>query len=327
MSQRSLLGGLVAALLLLGEGAASEAAEPATVIVGVYVNQILDLSFKDRRYTIDFYVWFRWRPEGEMADYKPLESFELINGRIDNKTSIVEKTIDGVNYATARVTGNISQPWDLDAFPLDNHRLRIYLEDSKRVASEIMFEVDRANSRLGDEINLSGWTLSFFDAGVTTKAYNSNFGDISLPTRDRSEFSRFTFSMDLRRENNEAAIKLLTTMIVAPLVAFAAFVIKPTDVNTRFGIGVGALFAVATSAVIVASAVPDSSALTAADKMHMVSMTFIFASLVQSVISMKWDAAGHERGSIWLDRCCLVAFPLLFGLMCWWIVTGAGGLN
>ncbi len=217
------------------------------------------LSFKDRRYTIDFWVWFRWKPEGAMADYKPLESFEIINGRIDSKSSIVEKKIGDVNYVSARITASISQPWDLDAFPLDNHRLRIHLEDSKRVASEMVFEIDVANSGLGDEINLSGWTVSFFDAGVTTKVYNSNYGDISLPTKDRSEYSRFTFSMDLRRENHEAAIKLLTTMLVAPLVAFAAFLIKPTDVNTRFGVGVGALFAVATSAVIVASAVPDST--------------------------------------------------------------------
>ena len=326
MSMRSLFRGLLVAPLLVGGGAGAETAEPAEparVIVGVYVNQILDLSFKDRRYTIDVYVWFRWRPEGQMADYRPLDSFEFINGRIENKTSIVEKTIDGVNYATARVTANISEPWDLDAFPLDNHRLRIFLEDSKRVASEMIFEVDRANSRLGDEIRLSGWTLSFFDAGVTTKAYSSNFGDVSLPTRDRAEFSRFTFSMDLRRDNHEAAIKLLTTMIVAPLVAFAAFVIKPADVNTRFGLGVGALFAVATSAVIVASAVPDSSALTAADKMHMISMTFIFASLVQSMVSMKLDVTGHRRGSIWLDRCCLLVFPLLFAMMCGKVVLDA----
>jgi len=61
--------------------------------------------------------------------------------------------------------------------------------------------------------------------------------------------------LDLIRENHEAAIKLLGAMFFATLVAFAAFVIKPTDVNTRFGVGVGALFAVATSAVIVAGAV------------------------------------------------------------------------
>ncbi len=304
MLMRTLLRGLVA-LLLSGAAGVAGATEPATVIVGSYVNQILDLSFKDRRYTIDFWVWFRWKPEGAMADYKPLESFELINGRIDSKTSIVEKKIDDVNYASARMAANISQSWELDSFPLDNHRLRIRLEDSKHATNELVYETDLAHSGLGDEINLSGWTVSFFDAGVTSKVYNSNFGDVSLPTRDRSEYSRLTFSMDLRRENHEAAIKLLTVMVVAPLVAFAAFLIKPTDVNTRFGVGVGALFAVATSAVIAASAVPDSGALTTADRMHMIAMLFIVASLVQSAICMRWVEIGHEVRSRRLDRCAV----------------------
>jgi hypothetical protein len=228
-------------------------AEPAKVIVGAYVNQILDLSFKDRRYSIDFWIWFRWKPAGPMADYRPLESFEIINGRVDDRTSVVERRIGDVNYASARITASISQPWDLDAFPLDNHRLRIHVEDSKLVASDMVFELDSVSSRLGDEINLPGWIVTFFDAGVANKTYLTNYGDVSLPRRDHSEFSRFTFSMDLQRENHDAAIKLLTTMVVAPFVAFAAFLIKPVDVNTRFGVGVGALFAVATSAVIVAS--------------------------------------------------------------------------
>jgi hypothetical protein len=116
-------------------------------------------------------------------------------------------------------------------------------------------------------------------------------------------------------------------MVLAPLVAFAAFLIKPTDVNTRFGVGVGALFAVATSAVIVAGAVPDSTALTAADRLHMISMSFIFASLVQSAICMKWDATGHEVLCRWLDRCCLLIFPLLFMLICGRIVLGAMELD
>lgn len=322
MSMRMCLRGLLALLLLTGAGTAG-ATEPAKVIVGIYVNQILDLSFKDRRYTIDFWVWFRWEAKGELADYKPLESLELINGRIDNKTSIVEKKIDGVNYASARIMASISEPWELDDFPFDNHRLRIRLENSEHVASELVYEIDVANSGLGDEINLSGWTVSFFDAGVTTKVYKSNFGDVSLPTKDRSEYSRLTFSMDLRRESHEAAIKLLTIMVVAPLVAFAAFLIEPTDVNTRFGVGVGALFAVATSAVIAASAVPDSSALTAADWMHMIAMVFIVASLVQSAICMKWVETGHEVRSKRVDRWCVFIFPLLFVLICSGVVLNA----
>jgi len=319
MSMRAFL----LALLLLVDARAAVAAEPATVIVGTYVNQILDLSFRERRYVIDFWVWFRWMPEGELADYKPLESFEIINGRVDAKTSIVEKRIGNASYASARVTASISQAWELDAFPLDRHRLRIHLEDSQHSGNEMGFAVDLANSRLGKEIELSGWTISRFDPQVTTTLYDSNFGDISLPYKDYSKYSRFTFAMDLLRENNDAAMKLLGGMFFATLVAFAAFLIKPTDMNTRFGVGVGALFAVATSAVIAASAVPDSSALTTADTMHMISMGFIFASLAQSAICMKWVETQHYARAKRLDRWSAALFPLLFVLICCTVVMRA----
>jgi len=129
--------------------------------------------------------------------------------------------------------------------------------------------------------------------------------------------------MDLLRENNDAAMKLLGGMFFATLVAFAAFLIKPTDMNTRFGVGVGALFAVATSAVIAASAVPDSSALTTADTMHMISMGFIFASLAQSAICMKWVETQHYARAKRLDRWSAALFPLLFVLICCTVVMRA----
>jgi len=320
MCLRSLLA---AALLLAGAGAAG-ATEPAKVIVGTYINKILDLSFTERHYTLDFYVWFRWKPEGELREYKPLETFELMNGRIMGKqTSIVEKKLGDENYASARVTATIWENWKFTAFPFDKQPLSIHLEDSKRVASEMVFVPDRANSRLGDEIDVSGWKVSNFESQVTNRLYETNYGDTSLPTGRQSEYSRVTFSMDLGRDNYGAAMKVLATMIVATLVAFVAFVIKPTDVDPRFGVGVGALFAVAASAFIVASAVPDSSALTAADKMHMVSMAFIFGSLVESAICLKWDETGQKGRSKRLDRWCVFIFPLLFALSCGWVVLRA----
>lgn len=319
MTTHKFLRGLLAACLLMVAGLAS-AAEPAKVIVGTYINKIFDLSFKENHYTIDFYVWFRWKAEGDLADYKPLESFELMNGRIDNKTGIVEKKIGDVNYAQARVTATILQNWALTSFPFDNHRLAIHLEDSAKVSSEMVFVPDPDNSGLGDEIGISGWTVSGFASQVVGKVYKSNYGDISLPTNAASEFSRFTFSMDLLRDNYGAAMKLLSTVLAATLVAFVAFVINPVDVDPRFGVGVGALFAVAASAFVVAASVPDSGALTVADKMHMISMAFIFASLVQSSICLKWDETDQHAKSKVLDRWCVFLFPLLFFAACGWVV-------
>jgi hypothetical protein len=287
-------------------------AEPAKVVIGAYVNKLQDISFRDSRYSIDFYVWFRWKAEGELKDFKPLESMELINGRIDSKTSIVEKKIGDVNYASARVAATIFKNWELAAFPFDQHRLDIHVEDSQFVSSQLVYEADVANSRLGDELGVPGWTMSKFTPVVTNKVYKTNYGDVSLPTDALSEYARFTFGMDMHRKDYGSAAKLLSTVLAATLVAFVAFMIRPVDVDPRFGLPVGALFAVAASAFVVASAVPDSGVLTAADKMHMLAMAFIFASLVQSAFCLKWDEAEQEAKWKRADRWAIIVFPILF---------------
>jgi hypothetical protein len=311
------------ALLLAAGLAAPATAEPGKVVVGTYINKMNEVSFKDSKFSLDFYIWFRWKPVGELANYKPIESMELINGRIDGKTSIVEKKIGDMNYASARVTATIFKTWGLETFPFDKHRVHVYLEDSQFFASQLVFEPDITNSRLGDEIELPGWTLSGFVTGAAAKTYKTNYGDTSLPTDAQSTYSRLTFGMDMTRQGFGPAVKLLSTVILATLVAFVAFGIRPVDVDPRFGLGVGALFAVAASGFVVASTVPDSDLLTVADQVHIIAMGFIFASVVQSAFCLKWDEAGEEAKWKKVDAWSRVVFPLLFLLLTGWLVLRA----
>ncbi len=323
MSLAKVLRVLWMALVLTGVWVAPAVAEPGKVVVGTYINKMQEVSFKDSKFTLDFYVWFRWKPDGELKDYKPLESFELINGRIDAKSSIVEKKIGDLNYASARITATIFKTWGLETFPFDSHRVRVFMEDSQFVSSQLQFQADTTNSALGDEISLPGWLLSGFATEVTPKTYKSNYGDTSLPTDSLSTYSRLTFGMDMNRQGWGSAIKLLSTVIFATLVAFVAFGIKPSDVDPRFGLGIGALFAVAASAFVVASTVPDSGLLTIADQVHIISMGFIFASVVQSAICLKWDEAGLQERYERVDFWSLVIFPLLFLLWTGWLILKA----
>jgi hypothetical protein len=322
VSIRVFLRALIA-VCLLALAAVPALAAPGKVIVGTYINKMTEVSFKDSKFTLDFYVWFRWKPEGELAEYKPLDSMELINGRIENKTSIVEKKIGELNYASARVTATIFKNWALETFPFDSHRVLVHVEDSQFVDSALAFEPDIANSRLGDEIGLPGWVLSGFAAQASQKEYKSNYGDSSLPTDALSTYSRLTFGMDMHRQGWGSAIKLLATVVFATLVAFVAFGIRPVDVDPRFGLGVGALFAVAASAFVVASTVPESALLTIADQVHMISMGFIFASVVQSAFCLKWDEAGEEAKWKRLDKWCMIGFPLAFLAWTGWLVFRA----
>jgi len=49
--------------------------DTAEVIVGAYINDIQQLDFKINNYTIDLYVWFRWRS----PDTDPSKSMEFMN--------------------------------------------------------------------------------------------------------------------------------------------------------------------------------------------------------------------------------------------------------
>jgi hypothetical protein len=48
---------------------------PAEVIVGAYVNDIQELDFKANNYTVDLYVWFRWKDK----DIDPSKTMEFMN--------------------------------------------------------------------------------------------------------------------------------------------------------------------------------------------------------------------------------------------------------
>ena len=313
---------LLAALWVTSLGwCASAFAEPAQVVVGSYVNRVQDLSFRENRYTLDFYVWFRWKAEGALAEYKPLDSFEIMNGRVDNKSSVVEKKIGDLSYASARITATLSENWELANFPFDWHRPQVRIEDSVYTTQDLVFVPDKVNSRLGDEIEIAGWAASSFDADVRPMPYRTNYGDTSLPTNAKSEYSRFLISWNLDRVGWGAAIKLLSTVILATGVAFVSFMVKPSDLDARFGMGVGALFAVAASAFIVSASVPDSASLTVADKLHMVALGFIFFTLLLSAFCLRLEVSGREELAFRIDHWALAILPLLFyGWVVWAIV-------
>lgn len=318
----SRIGALVGAMLLvLMVGVAQ--AQPQQVVVGSFVNKIRDLNFKENKYALDFYLWFRWKAEGALADYKPLESFEIINGKIENKSSIDEKKIGDMNYAAVRVSATMSENWMLAQYPFDAHSMKVYIEDSRFTSKDIVFVADKTNSRLGDEIDMAGWSASNFAADVKAKVYRTNYGDISQPADARSEYSRFIFAMDIRRDSFGSALKLLSTVLLATAVAFVAFMVKPSDLDARFGMGVGALFAVAASAFIAASSVPDSGVMTVADMVHMIALAFIFASLLVSAVCLKLEVTGREELAFRIDHYCLALFPLAFYGWAAYVVWGA----
>jgi hypothetical protein len=88
--------------------------------------------------------------------------------------------------------------------------------------------------------------------------------------------------------------------------------IYPTETDARFGVGVAAIFGSVSSEIIISSNLPDMPYFTLADKIHFVSFTFVFLSLLLSCISLR--LANRDMTAAWqkLDRICIVVVPLCY---------------
>ena len=279
------------------------------VTVGIYLNQIHSIDIKNNAYTATFWIWFRWKGD----HVKPLESFEIVGGRIEEKAGEITETLEGdVHYAAVRVLATITHFFDVTHFPLDNHTLTIQIEDADHEDHEVKFVADAANSVADPNVKAPGWMVQKAQVAVDTHTYTTNYGDISLGPNAKSNYSRMSFKLPLKRMGLGYYIKLFWGGWLATLVALLAMFIKPTDLDPRFGLGVGALFAAMASAYVVTQSLPDTQVMTLADKINALGIGFIFLSVVESTVSLRLFTSGKEAASQKLDKASVWFFAIAF---------------
>ncbi len=289
-----------------GQGPADE------VVVGVYVNQVHEFSLHENSFTVDFYVWFRWK-NPELAPYK---TFSVVDGRIESQTEATVKDLpSGEKYAYTRVVAKITKFFDTTDYPLDNHQLTIIIEEEDSETFLLKYVADAVNSAASPEIKLSGWKFARLNTFESEQAYRSNFGDTSLPTGNQTMYSRVTTAVSFTREGGTFFFKLFFGLWITVAISMLVFFIKPTDVDPRFGLGVGSLFAAIASLYVVSSSLPDSNVITLADSMHLIAFGFIFITVAQSTVSLYFMQHEREELSKKLDRIFRIAAPLGYIVM------------
>lgn len=287
----------------------AQAEEKADLVhVGIYVNQIYDVSLRDNRFMADFYVWFRWKNK----ELKPHETFEVAGGRIETRETIYQDVVEGFEYAVVRVTSTVTKYWDVSSFPLDNHHLTIEIEDSQSEDFKLAYIADAENSTINPETQVPGWQIGPVTNSVSVHQYKTNYGDISLPSGNASNYSRYVFGVDILRPGYGYFLKLFLSVFIATLISFLSFAIRPTDLDPRFGLGIGAIFAAVASQYVVTSALPDTNVITMADSLHILSVSYIFLALMESTISLKLCSIGKTHLSQKMDRFCLAFFTLTY---------------
>jgi hypothetical protein len=285
--------------------AKTETTEPQKVYVGIYVNDIYGVSLADYKFEADYYIWFRWK-----GALKPLSTFQTANGRINKKDGVVEKKIGDWNYASCRVTSTFQEHWDLRHFPFDTQILALEFEDNDNDIGTLQFVSDTENCALDPDIRLPGWQITGAAYAVKEHQYTTNYGDTSLPSGNKSVWSRFCLTINAARPGYGYFFKLCWGLLIAMLIALVPMFLKPTD-GPRFGLGTGALFAAMANAYVISNALPKDTGMTTADMFFVLALSAIFISVCESIVSLRLFTGGKVDASQRLDR------------FCFWIVLAA----
>jgi hypothetical protein len=261
----------------------SEDSGPAdTVLIGVYILSVYDLDFPSNKVSADFYVWYNAKKDS----LDLMKNFEIINAVESNTSHQTDEMRGEIIYQTFRVNSVIKKEWDITNFPFDKQTMEIYIEDYDKDNTKLVFVPDTVESKLDPGVKINGWKITSFYMKEANHVYETNYGDPDIKQGDYSSYSRVTVYLTIEREGNGIFFKLFIGLFISVLMSLMTFFIDPSDLDPRFGLPVGAIFAAIASQYVITSNLPQNAKFTLVDKLHDVSFIFIFICIIVSVASL-----------------------------------------
>jgi hypothetical protein len=281
---------LFACVCLLFAAPDLQAQAPDTVRVGAYVISVHDINFHDKEYTVRFWLWFLYNnPEFDFTTQLDIPNAKTI----EPPESIID-TVDGKTWVMLKMKCTMKESWSVQDFPFDKQHLRVQIENSILDNTLLIFEPDLGGSKFDDEEAIDGWKIRNFTVGVRDNRYDTGFGD-PRPERNQQTFSQFTIDLDIERSAWGLFMKIFLGMYIAFLIAIISFTPHPSEMEPRFGLPVGGLFAAVGNKYIIDSLLPESSEFTLVDTLHALTFIGIFATLLVSAIALKQYDSGRKE--------------------------------
>jgi hypothetical protein len=219
------------------------------------------------------------------------------------------------------VNSVIKKDWDISSFPFDKQTIEVEIEDYDKDITKLVLLPDTAASMIDRDVHIGGWRITDFGIKVKDHVYETNYGDPEIAPGDFSSYSRVTFYVSIEREGNGLFFKLFLGLFISVLISLLTFFIDPTDLDPRFGLSVGAIFAAIASQYVITSTLPQNERLTLVDVLHDISFIFIFLCIVGSVISLHLKKQQKIRQHLKLDRYNFIILSICYLILVIFFVT------
>jgi len=260
----------------------AQEARPETVKTGIYVTSIHDIDFKEKEYTIDFWIWFKYKNR----EFNFVENLEIPQAKSVNKSFSTIDSSGAEVYLLMKIQCVMKDSWAIDNFPFDHQTLRLSIENSQFDSQSLVFRPDTLGKQYDPRFTLRGWDIDSLKVSDGVKKYETAFGDTSI-IKPHTEYSNFKVRVGISRDAMGIFWKMFLGMYVAFLIAFMCFYIHSDSIDSRFGLSVGSLFAVIGNKYIVDASLPETTTFTLVDTLHGITLIFILTVIISTAYSLR----------------------------------------
>ena len=264
---------------------------PDTVKVGAYVISVHDINFHEKEYTIRFWLWFVYdNPEFDFS-----KQLDIPNAKSIEPPEIIMDSLDNKAWAIMKMKCIMKESWDVQDFPFDRQHLKVQIENTLFDNKRLVFTPDVKGSQFDKAEAIDGWEIKNFIVRNDNNDYETGFGD---ETTNNQVFSAFKIEMDIDRDAFGLFMKIFIGMYIAFLISIISFTPHPSELEPRFGLPVGGLFAAVGNKYIIDSLLPESSDFTLVDTLHSLTFVSILMTLMVSAISLKLYDNKKEQSAL-----------------------------
>lgn len=270
-------------------------AQPDTVKAGAYVISVHDINFHEKEYTVRFWLWFLY----SNPDFDFARQLDIPNAKTIDPPEFIYDSLNGKAWVIMKMKCVMKQNWDVRDFPFDEQRLKVQIENTLFDNNSLVFKPDKSGSNFDKKEAIDGWAITDFSITQSDNDYETGFGD---QENGLQYFSALRIGMSIEREAWGLFMKIFIGMYIAFLIATISFTPNPSELEPRFGLPVGGLFAAVGNKYIIDSLLPESSDFTLVDTLHALTYLAIFATLLVSAIALRYHEKGKDDTSIRVNQ-------------------------
>ena len=278
------------------------------VYAGVDLLSIEEIDIKTSTYKVDFYLWFRYRPNEQDEDFKP-DDFVFTNVEGDFEKILIrdEQNSDGTVLKTYRVSGVFKNQFQFYEYPFDHQNLIVEFRNQNANTSFIQYVVDQMGMRYEDESSLLrnfrgngafnsiyGWNERAVHVTQDIFPTFSTFGNPqNFDRKVATNYSLINVKMDIQRSSLQYIIKSLLPLLITLILAYITFFL-PLGHSERLAVGSTALLTTAFFHLTLADSLPEIGYTVAMEYLFYASYLMSALMVLLETLSIRYEKLGED---------------------------------